>query len=82
MGLSKNFTFNEMIKSNTAVRLGIPNIPNIAEAANLTRLCVCGLQLIRDRLGALKVSSGFRSVALCEAVGSSKSSFQNLRMLS
>lgn len=75
MNLSKNFTLAEMTKSQTAARLGINNIPDINQKANLFRLCDYCLQPIREEFGALRVSSGFRSVELCESLGSNKHSF-------
>ena len=75
MKISKNFTLEELVKSSTAVRLNIKNTPNENEIANLLRLVTYGLQPIRDKFGALRVSSGFRSVELCDAVGSNRHSF-------
>lgn len=75
MNLSKSFTLNELTKSQEATRLGIDNIPNEEEIQNLKILCENILQPIRDFYGMpLSVSSGYRSVALCEAIGSSANS--------
>ena len=75
MNLSKNFTLNELTKSQEATRLGIDNIPNEEHIQNLKILCEKILQPIRDFYGMpLSVSSGYRSVALCEAIGSSSKS--------
>ena len=75
MNLSKNFTLNELTKSQEATRLGINNIPNEEEIQNLKILCEKILQPIRDFYGMpLSISSGYRSVALCEAIGSSAKS--------
>jgi hypothetical protein len=75
MILSKNFTLNELTKSQEATRLGIDNTPNEEHILNLKLLCENILQPIRDFYGMpLSVSSGYRSAALCEAVGSSSKS--------
>ena len=75
MILSKSFTLNELTKSQEATRLGIENIPNEEHIENLKILCENILQPLRDYYGMpVSVSSGYRSVALCEAVGSSSKS--------
>jgi zinc D-Ala-D-Ala carboxypeptidase len=75
MNLSKSFTLNELTKSQEATRLGIDNIPNEEEIQNLKILCEKILQPVRDFYGMpLSVSSGYRSAALCEAIGSSAKS--------
>ena len=75
MNLSKSFTLNELTKSQEATRLGIDNTPNEEQILNLKLLCENVLQPIRDFYGMpLSVSSGYRSTALCEAIGSSSKS--------
>lgn len=75
MQLSKSFTLNELTKSQEATRLGIDNTPNEEQIQNLKILCEKILQPIRDFYGMpLSVSSGYRSAALCEAIGSSAKS--------
>jgi hypothetical protein len=75
MILSKSFTLNELTKSQEATRLGIENIPNEEHIENLKILCEKILQPLRDYYGMpVSISSGYRSVALCEAVGSSAKS--------
>jgi hypothetical protein len=75
MELSKSFTLNELTKSQEATRLGIENIPNKEQIQNLKILCEKILQPLRDYYGMpVSISSGYRSVALCEAVGSSSKS--------
>ena len=75
MELSKSFTLNELTKSQEATRLGIDNTPNEEHILNLKLLCENVLQPIRDFYGMpLSVSSGYRSAALCEAIGSSSKS--------
>jgi hypothetical protein len=75
MNLSKSFTLNELTKSQEATRLGIDNTPNEEHILNLKLLCENVLQPIRNFYGMpLSVSSGYRSAALCEAIGSSSKS--------
>lgn len=75
MNFTKNFTYEELIKSGTAKRLGINNTPNEAEKAELRKLCEDVLQPIRDSWGKpIIVSSGFRCKKLNEKVnGATKS---------
>ena len=73
MRLSKNFTLNELTRSNTATRLGIDNDPSKEGIMKLTLLAAF-LQDIRDRIGALRITSGYRSPQLSEAIGSSSNS--------
>ena len=75
MNLSKSFTLNELTKSQEATRLGIDNTPSEEHIENLKILCEKILQPLRDYYGMpVSVSSGYRSVALCEAIGSSAKS--------
>jgi hypothetical protein len=72
---AKNFSFLELIKSDTAIRLGMNNIPkddNIWK--NLKNLAVNCLQPIRDNFGPIKINSGYRSPELCIRIGSSVNS--------
>ena len=75
MKLSNNFSLKEMVKSQTAERKGINNNPSEDHMNNLKLLCENVLQPVRDHFGkVVSVSSGYRSEALCEAIGSSKNS--------
>jgi zinc D-Ala-D-Ala carboxypeptidase len=75
MNLSKSFTLNELTKSQEALRLGINNTPNDEHIENLKILCEKILQPLRDYYGMpVSISSGYRSAALCEAIGSSSKS--------
>ena len=71
MRLSKNFTLKEFTKSMTATRLGIDNTPNeehLEAAKALFENCV---QKVREHWGITRISSGYRSPALNEAIGGS-----------
>ena len=74
MNLSRNFTLSELIKSDTAIRKGINNNPNAEQIEKLKALCENILQPVRDHFGRVKITSGFRSVDLCLAIGSSSNS--------
>jgi len=75
MKLSENFTLSEMTKSQTAIRKNIDNTPTDEHIENLKHLAETLLQPIRDHFGKpVTVSSGYRSVDLCEAIGSSSRS--------
>jgi hypothetical protein len=75
MKLSENFTLDELTKSHEAIRLSIPNEPSDEHVTNLILLCKNILQPIRDHFKIpVSISSGYRSAALCEAIGSSSKS--------
>lgn len=75
MKLTENFSLKEMTFSDTAVRKGITNTPSLEHVVNLTVLCCKILQPVREHFGkAVNINSGYRSVELCEAVGSSSKS--------
>ena len=75
-----NFRYGEFVKSDTAIRKGISNIPNLTQWNDIEKLAVNILQPLRTHMGQtysdgrLRITSGFRSVPLCLAVGSSKNS--------
>ena len=71
MQLSRNFSLQELIKSDTAIRKGIDNNPNADQIEKLKALCENILQPVRDHFGRVKITSGFRSIELCTAIGSS-----------
>ena len=72
---SKNFTYEELIKSATAKRLGIDNTPSPAEKEKLKRLATDILQPIRDAWKApIVITSGYRCPKLNAAVGGAKNS--------
>ena len=73
MQLSKHFTLEEMTRSMVASRKGIDNIPGAGEIKNLENLCYEVLEPVRAHFDKpITVSSGYRSEALCEAIGSKK----------
>ena len=74
MQLSRNFSLQELIKSDTAIRKGIDNNPNADQIEKLKLLCENILQPVRDHFGRVKITSGYRSTELCQAIGSSVNS--------
>ena len=74
MRLSKNFTLSEITKSNTAKRLGIDNAPNQEHLNNMQILIRDLIQPMRDALGPIRISSGYRSPVLNRAIGGSAKS--------
>jgi len=75
MRLSANFSLAEMTKSQTATRKGIKNEPSTEHVENLIHLAETVLQPVREHFGKpVAISSGYRSPALCEAIGSSSKS--------
>lgn len=75
MQLSPHFTLHEMIRSKTALRKGIDNEPSPAVLRKLIFLCEEGLEKVRALVGEpIRISSGYRSVALNAAVKGSPSS--------
>ena len=74
MRISKNFTLAELTKSNTATRLGISNTPDKEGIHKLRLLATELLQPLRNAVGPLRVTSGYRSESLNEAIGGSNKS--------
>ena len=75
MKLSKNLSLSEMLKSNTASRRGIDNSPTEEHIENMKVLAKNIFQPIRDHFGVpFSISSGYRSEALNNAIGGSKTS--------
>ena len=74
MELTRNFTLQELTKSDTAIRKGIDNNPNADQIEKLKILCEKILQPVRDHFGRVKVTSGFRSPILCQKINSSPNS--------
>jgi hypothetical protein len=75
MQLSKHFTLEEFTKSMTAQRKGIDNTPGSGDIKNLEDLCYEVLEPVRNKFDKpVRISSGYRSEALCEAIGSKKTS--------
>ena len=76
MKLSENFSLQELLKSQTALRKGIDNKPAHPEIiTNLQVLCEKVLQPVRDHFAKpVVINSGYRCPKLNKAVGSSSKS--------
>ena len=74
MKLSKNFTLAEVEHSSTAKRLGINNEMPKKHIANMQRLITNLVQPMRDDLGPIRITSGYRSKTLNSAIGGSNRS--------
>ena len=74
MKLSENLSLIEVIKSNTATQKRIDNAPTPEHLANLKVVAKVIFQPLRDALGAISISSGYRSKKLNSAIGGSRSS--------
>ena len=72
--LSQNFTIQEYIKSQTALRQGIDNTPTEEHMGNATALFRNVVQKVRDQFGVTVINSGYRGEALNKAVGGSSRS--------
>ena len=73
--LSTNFTLGEFMRSDTAAKMGIPNIPNEVEIDRIKKLVVNVLQPLRSYFGLpIKITSGGRVEKLNQAVGGAQTS--------
>ena len=73
--LSPHFTITEFTKSQTAERKGIDNTPSDNHIESMELLCNEVLEPIRYHFDKpIMINSGYRSVALCEAIGSKATS--------
>ena len=76
---TKNFSYDELIASATAKRLGLDNTPNEQEKEKLRELAEDVLQPIRDAWRSpIVVNSGYRAEAVNKAVGGAKNSQHRL----
>lgn len=68
--LSPHFRLGEFTKSITAERLGISNQPDYEQVLAMKHLCREVLEPLRKYYGGpIRITSGFRSMALNQAVG-------------
>ena len=74
MRLSKNFILSEITRSNTAKRLGIDNGPDKNHLRSIQRLITNLIQPMRDALGPIRISSGYRNPNVNRAIGGSTKS--------
>jgi len=74
MKLSKNFSRAEIEHSNTAKRLDISNEMSDKHLENMQRVIDNLIQPMRDAIGPIRISSGYRSPKLNKAIGGSSRS--------
>ena len=75
MKLSAHFSLTEFTKSQTAERKGIDNTPDDNHIEAMEQLCHAVLEEIRYHFQKpMVINSGYRSPALCEAIGSKSTS--------
>lgn len=75
MKLTPHFTLDEMVKSQTALRLGLDNTPDPDEMESLLALCENVLEPVRIHWAKpVVINSGFRSLRVNRAIGSRDSS--------
>lgn len=74
MRIGKNFTLEELTRSATAARKGIPNVVTSAAIIQLQLLCIHVLDPLRALVGPVQVLSGYRSLAVNTAVGGARTS--------
>ena len=74
MKFSKNFSLSEIEHSNTAKRLSISNEMPEKHLESMQRLITDLIQPLRDAIGPIRVTSGYRSKELNRAIGGSNRS--------
>lgn len=76
MQLTPNFSLEELISSDTALRRGIDNTPDGIVSGNLRQYTAPGLEQVRTLLGnnPVRIASGYRCPALNTLIGGSKTS--------
>ena len=74
--MTPHFSLDELIFSNTAIRLGIDNTPTEKDKENLKRLAE-GLEEVRTKLDSnpIKISSGYRCLKLNRILKSRDTSY-------
>jgi hypothetical protein len=76
--LTPHFSLKELTRSDTAVRLGIDNIPTTEYVNNLIVVCEKVLEPVRAHFGPVRVNSGYRSLALNMAINPMTSTIDKL----
>ena len=72
--MDRQVSLKELLFSETATRLGIDNTPTDQILINLQTLIYEVIEPIINQFGDIKITSGYRSPALCKAIGSSVTS--------
>lgn len=67
--IGTHFWLSEFLRSDTAVRWGIENVPHATELANIVNVLAPGMQRVRDALSVpVLVTSGYRNQAVERAL--------------
>ena len=75
MKVTEHVSYKEVVKSNTATRRGIENIPSGEQMENIKLLCENVFEPLREHVGGpIAINSLFRSVELNRAIGGSSTS--------
>ena len=69
-----NFTISELVYSDTAIRQNINNMPDLKSLDNLLNLIFFILQPLRNKFGALVVTSGYRCPQVNKLVNGAENS--------
>lgn len=72
--LSKNLTLEEVIRSATATKNGLSNIPDVMHVINLTYIANDVFQPLRDAIGPIICTSGYRGRELNALIGGASTS--------
>lgn len=72
--INLDFSISELCKSDTAIKNNIPNVPDLVSTDHLLELIFYILQPVRDKFGAITVTSGFRNYRLNRLVGGASNS--------
>ena len=73
--ISKHITYKEAIRSNTALRLNINNIPNDYEISNMVGIASNVFEPLREYVGGpIRINSFYRCEELNRAIGGSSRS--------
>jgi zinc D-Ala-D-Ala carboxypeptidase len=73
--LGSFFWLSEFLRSDTATRKGLANVPGPAELANIRRPLAAGMERVRNLLGVpVHITSGYRSPEVNAAVGGTSTS--------
>ena len=75
MNISEHISFKEAVRSNTAKRMGIENLPSEYNVTNMTTVAQQIFEPLREWVGGpIRINSFFRSEELNTAIGGSKTS--------
>lgn len=73
--ITTNFSWSEFFRSHTAIRTGINNVPDSDYVyENIRALTENVLQPLRDEMGPILITSGYRSPKLNNRIGGSRTS--------